>query len=377
LADHVRILITGAAGFIGSHLADAALAAGHQVRGLDSLAAEVHDGAPAYWPPEAELVAGDTRDPATVARALDGIDAVSHQAAMVGLGIDLSDLPAYCDANITGTAVLLDAMARRDIRHLVLASSMVVYGEGGYDCPQHGQVRPLPRDQRDLAAGRFEPRCPACGAELRAAAVTESARMDPQNAYAVSKVAQEQLSAVWARQTGGIAVALRYHNVYGPRMPRDTPYSGVAAIFRSALEAGQAPQVFEDGQQRRDFVQVTDVAAANLAALRAGQPGRLRAYNIASGEPHTVGEMAAALATAIGGVAPVVTGRFRLGDVRHVVASPALASAELGFRARIRFDAGIVEFARAPLREPARAGQTTSPVSPLPRPPASAIGGTR
>ena len=153
----MRILITGAAGFIGSHLADAALAAGHEVRGLDALAAAVHDGIPAYWPREAELVAGDVRDPATVARALEGIDAVSHQAAMVGLGVDLSDLPAYCDVNVTGTAVLLDAMARHGIRRLVLASSMVVYGEGGYDCSEHGQQRPLPRAEHDLAAGRFEP----------------------------------------------------------------------------------------------------------------------------------------------------------------------------------------------------------------------------
>ncbi|HEY2286481.1 MAG TPA: NAD-dependent epimerase/dehydratase family protein [Streptosporangiaceae bacterium] len=356
----MRILITGAAGFIGSHVADAALAAGHDVRGLDSLAPAVHAGRPGYWPDDAELVIGDVRDPGAVRQALDGVDAVCHQAALVGLGVDLSDLAPYCDVNVTGTAVLLEAMGALGVPRLVLASSMVAYGEGRYDCPAHGPVRPPARDRADLEQGRFEPRCPACGADLRTAPVPESAPLDPRNTYAVSKVAQEQLAGVWASLTGGGAVALRYHNVYGPRMPRDTPYSGVAAIFRSALEAGQAPRVFEDGGQQRDFVHVSDVAAANLAALDAvtaglaGPAGQLRAYNVASGEPATIGQMAAALAEAFGGPAPEVTGQFRVGDVRHVVASPELARAELGFSASTSFRQGMADFAVAPLRNPAR-----------------------
>jgi dTDP-L-rhamnose 4-epimerase len=356
----MRILITGAAGFIGSHIADAALAAGHDIRGLDSLSAAVHDGRPDYWPAGVELITGDIRDPRFVAQAVNGVDAVCHQAAMVGLGVSLADLPPYCDINVTGTAVLLEAMGAAQIPRLVLASSMVVYGEGRYDCSEHGPVRPPARERADLERGRFEPRCPRCGAELSTAEVTESAPLDPRNAYAVSKMAQEQLAGVWAGLTGGTAVALRYHNVYGPRMPRDTPYSGVAAIFRSALEAGRPPRVFEDGTQRRDFVHVADVAAANLAALEAGRPASLRAYNVASGEPRTIGEMALALAAAFGGPAPQVTGEFRLGDVRHVVASPELAAAELGFRARTRFAAGMAEFATAPLRNPSRAPQLTA-----------------
>ena len=297
----MRILVTGAAGFIGSHAVDAMRAAGHEVQGLDSLAPAVHTGRPDYLPDNFDLAVGDIRDPDLVRRAVAGADVVCHQAALVGLGADLADLPAYSDVNVTGTAVLLEAMGRSGVGRLVLASSMVVYGEGAYDCAEHGRVRPAPRCADHLAAGWFEPRCPHCSRELSTATVTEDAPLDPRNAYAASKVAQEHLAATWARMTGGSAVALRYHNVYGPRMPRDTPYSGVAAIFRSALEAGRAPQVFEDGQQRRDFVHVRDVARANLAALRAGAGGELRAFNVASGEPHTVGEMASALATAFGG----------------------------------------------------------------------------
>ena len=363
----MRVLVTGAAGFIGSHIGSALREAGHEVRGLDSLSPAVHNGRPGHV--TGELAVGDVRDPAAVDEALAGADAVCHQAAMVGLGVDLSDLPVYADVNVTGTAVLLEAMGRHGIPRLVIASSMVVYGEGAYDCATHGRVRPAPRDPGDLAAGRFEPRCPRCGEPLGTATVTEDAPLDPRNAYAASKVAQEHLAASWARMTGGAAVGLRYHNVYGPRMPRDTPYSGVAAIFRSCLENGVPPRVFEDGGQRRDFVHVRDVARANLLALEAADravsgtsgtsgadAGGLRCYNVASGEPHTVGEMAIALANAFGGgLDPVVTGQYRLGDVRHVVASPAAAAADLGFRAQIRFAEGMAEFARATLREPALA----------------------
>jgi dTDP-L-rhamnose 4-epimerase len=270
---------------------------------------------------------------------------------MVGLGLDTQDMPEYAGINDLGTAVLLAAMDRADIGRLVLASSMVIYGEGRYTCQDHGVVRPAARARADLEAGLFEPRCPECAAALTPGTVPEDAPADPRNTYAATKLAQEHLAAAWARSTGGTAAALRYHNVYGPRMPKDTPYAGVASIFRSALEQNRPPRVFEDGGQRRDFVHVRDVAAANLAALQHDLPsGELHAFNIASGVPHTVGEMATALADAFGGPAPQVTGDFRLGDVRHVVARPARARDELGFTARIDFTDGMREFATAPLR---------------------------
>jgi dTDP-L-rhamnose 4-epimerase len=343
----VHVLVTGGAGFIGAHVVSALLDAGHDVRVLDALLPEVHAGG---WPrsldARAERVHADVRDQ----QALDGVDAVCHQAAMVGLGVDLQDLPLYVGHNDLGTAVLLAAMERAGIGRLVLASSMVVYGEGRYSCAEHGVVRPGPRDETTLQAGGFEPPCPVCGRPLDPGTVPEDAPLDPRNVYAASKTAQEHLTASWARASGGTAVALRYHNVYGPHMPKDTPYAGVASLFRSALERGEAPRVFEDGAQRRDFVHVRDVAQANLLALGAGTPGALTPYNVASGVPHTVGDLARELARAAGGPEPVVTGQYRLGDVRHVVASAERARAELGFTARVSFEDGVLEFATAPLR---------------------------
>jgi dTDP-L-rhamnose 4-epimerase len=334
------VLLTGSAGFIGSHVAEALTAAGHQVRGLD---------------PRPGAEAGDVRDPDTVARCLRGVDAVCHQAAMVGLGVDVFDLPAYTSVNVQGTAVLLAEMARARVGALVLASSMVVYGEGAYSCRRHGDVRPGPRAEGELLAGRFEPQCPECASPLKPGVVREEAAPDPRNVYADTKLAQEHLAASWARMTGGAVAALRYHNVYGPRMPLDTPYAGVAALFRSRLERGEAPLVYEDGCQRRDFVHVRDVARANVLALErvagtasgVGAGEGLRAYNIASGEPRSIADMAEALADVYGGPAPQVTGGYRLGDVRHIVASPERAQRELGFEAEVPFAEGMAGFANA------------------------------
>jgi dTDP-L-rhamnose 4-epimerase len=348
------VLLTGGAGFIGSAVARRLVGAGHRVRVLDALLPAVHpSGKPPGLPDEVEFRHGDVRDRETVEHALRGVEAVCHQAAMVGLGLNLDDAPEYVGCNDLGTAVLLAAMARAEVSQLVLAGSMVVYGEGRYTCPAHGVVAPGPRRTADLDAGRFEPPCPRCGEPLAPDLVDESAALDPRNVYAASKVAQEQLTSAWARACGGRATVLRYHNVYGPGMPRDTPYAGVASIFRSAVARGEAPRVFEDGGQRRDFVHVADVAEANRAALEAlpGRgPGSVRCYNVGSGSVHTIGEMAAALAAAGGGPAPEVTGEYRLGDVRHVTADSGRLRAELAWRPSVSFADGMAAFARDPLR---------------------------
>jgi dTDP-L-rhamnose 4-epimerase len=352
----MRILLTGGAGFVGSHIADALVARGHDVRIVDALLPAAHDGVPPWLPDAAELVHADLRDARVADSAVDGIDAVCHQASMVGLGTDFGDVADYVAHNDLGTAQLLRALAARDFTgSVVLASSMVVYGEGRYACAEHGRVAPGPRAVADLQEGRFDPPCPRCGRALAPQSVPEDAPLDPRNVYAATKLHQEHLLSAFARERDGIrAVALRYHNVYGPRMPRDTPYAGVASIFRSSLQRGAAPLVFEDGEQLRDFVHVVDVARANVLALEAGDDVR-GAFNIASGTPRSVGDMARALAAAVpGGPSPTVTGAFRRGDVRHVFAAPDRARDVLGFAAETGLEAGMAEFAGAVLRRPAR-----------------------
>ncbi|MBC7760645.1 MAG: NAD-dependent epimerase/dehydratase family protein [Candidatus Saccharibacteria bacterium] len=346
----MTILITGGAGFIGSAIVAEALQRGETVRVLDSLRADVHGGTPVV-PPGVEFVHADVRDPDALAVALFGVDVVCHQAAKVGLGVSFEDAPDYVASNDLGTAVLLAAMARSDVERLVVASSMVVYGEGNYRDSSGRSRRPAARRVEDLDAGHFDP-LDDDGRALLPELITEDAPLDPRNVYAASKLAQEYLAAAWARSTGGRAIALRYHNVYGPGMPQNTPYAGVASLFRSALERGEAPRVFEDGAQRRDFVHVRDVASANLSAIEslAGPGEAFRAFNVGSGIVHTIGDLAHALSRNTGGPGPVTTGEYRLGDVRHITASSERLKSELGWSPLVSFDAGMAEFASAPLR---------------------------
>jgi len=346
------VLVTGGSGFVGSHVVDELVERGHKVRVLDLLHPLSHRREPDYLNPEAEYVRGDVQDADLVHRTLEGVDAVCHQASMVGLGTDFGDVIDYVRHNCLGTATLLRELAsRKPGGPLVLASSMVVYGEGRYRCEVDGVVNPAPRSRASLEAGRFEPPCPRCGRALAPEAVPEDAPLDPRNVYAATKVHQEHLASAFARETGVPVKILRYHNVYGPRMPRDSPYAGVASIFRSALEAGESPLVYEDGSQLRDFVHVRDVARANARALEA-EAATGGAFNVASGRPTSVGEMAEALADSFGHSAPrpQVTGSYRLGDVRHVFASASRAEEALGFRAEVAFTTGMREFASAPLR---------------------------
>ncbi len=350
----MKVLLTGASGFIGTQIEAQLTARGDDVVRVDALIPEAHGR-------DVEVPAGvhrlDVRDAMRWVDLLEGVDVVCHQAAMVGAGVTPADLPLYAGHNDLGTAAVLAAMHEREVDALVLASSMVVYGEGRYACEEHGHQLPAVRSRAALDGGDFENHCPHCDRPLGWELVGEDSRLDPRSSYAASKVAQEHYALAWARQAAARGIALRYHNVYGPGMPRDTPYSGVAAIFRSSLESGNAPRVFEDGGQVRDFVHVHDVARANLLAIDA--VGRRPAeswstYNVGSGTPVPILRVAQILAEASGGPAPEITGDYRLGDVRHVVASPERAAAELGFTAGITPEQGIVEFANAPLRASVR-----------------------
>ncbi|MDQ4503521.1 NAD-dependent epimerase/dehydratase family protein [Sinomonas sp. ASV322] len=362
----MRLLVTGGAGFIGSAVVRAALADGWEVRVLDlaprpEREEEADDGVVYFR--------GDVADAGVLDAALGGVGVVCHLAAKVGLEQGIGDAPSYASTNVLATAQLLPALVRHGIRGLVLASSMVVYGDGTYVHPATGRsVRPAPRREADFAEGLFEPRDPDDGAVLLPALTTEDAPTDPRSVYALSKLAQEHLVATWARAGGGTAVALRYHNVYGPGLPRNTPYAGVAALFASSVARGEAPHVFEDGQQRRSFVHVDDVAEATVLAARhavggeQGSAGRtaFRAFNVGGPAVQTILDVAEVLARGAGAAAPVVTGQFRAGDVRHITASSAAIAAELGWRPRIGFEEGMGALA-AGLRRQGRADGPRAP----------------
>ena len=330
----MKILFTGGAGFIGQPTARALREAGADVTIFDR-AVDPRD---------------DITDLDRVRAVAYGRDAVVHLAAKVGLGVGLDDMDDYVRTNDLGTAIVLRAAGAAKVRRFVYASSMVVYGEGAYECPEHGPVRPPPRTPEDLSAGRFDPRCRVCGDDLVPGLVPESAPLDPRNTYAATKVHGEHLADSWTRETHASAVALRFHNVYGPGLPADTPYAGVAALFRSRLAHGEPPLVYEDGRQRRNFVHVDDVAQAVVAATVADLgPGRT-ALNIGTTEVHTVGQMAELMSTAMGGPAPIVTGRYRLGDVRHITADCSKAGRVLGWGPRIRLKDGIADLTRVSAR---------------------------
>lgn len=350
----MRILVTGGAGFIGSFVVDALVADGHEVVVIDNLDPAAHDGRPEWLRSEVDYHWADVADADVWRQALVGCDALCHQASKVGLGVDFGDAPAYVTSNDLGTAVGLAVAHEQGFNgRIVLASSMVVYGEGAYTCAEHGPVRPPPRALADLEAGLYEPRCTSCGSPLEPGMVTEDAQLDPRNVYAATKLQQEYLCQAFAREHPGVTVtALRYHNVYGPRMPSATPYAGVASIFRTSLAQGVAPRVFEDGGQRRDFVHVRDVAEANRLALTVPEPVE-GALNVASGQPTTLLGMAEALAAAHGhDLRPEVVGGYRLGDVRHVTAAVDKAVRLLAYQPSVSLAQGMAEFASAPQRRP-------------------------
>jgi dTDP-L-rhamnose 4-epimerase len=335
------IVITGGAGFIGSHLADRLLERGHRVRVLDSLVDQVHGGAerPEYLSEDVELIVGDVRERGLVREALDGADAVVHLAARVGVGQSMYELDEYVDANSHGTAVLLEALLDRPVRKLVVASSMSIYGEGAY-----APVDAVERRAADLAARRWEPRGPQ-GEELEPLPTPETKRCANSSVYALTKYDQERLCLVFGAAYDVPTVALRFFNVYGPRQALSNPYTGVLAIFASRLLNDNAPLVYEDGEQRRDFVDVRDVTRAIVLALeRDGADGQ--AVNIGSGRSITVNAIARSLARVLAvDLEPEVTGRYRAGDIRHCFADISRARELLGFEPQVELDDGLQELA--------------------------------
>jgi dTDP-L-rhamnose 4-epimerase len=346
-----NVLVTGGAGFVGSHTVDLLVSQGHDVVSLDSLDPAVHGEArkpPAWLNEGCRYVEGDVRDPAAVARALEGRTHVLHLAAALGVARSMYAIAESADVNATGTGVLLEALvgARGRIARLVVASSMSIYGEGAYLCAACG---PVLRGVTRTLDGRpgFEPRCPSCDALLEPIPTTEEKAIEPASVYALGKYFQEVSCLTVGASVGIPALALRYFNVYGPRQALGNPYTGVAAIFCARLLNGLAPHCYEDGLQRRDFVHVSDVARANVLALFA-PPSVVGPVNVGSGESRSVLEIARTLAQRLRpGIEATISGERRTGDTRHCFADGTVARAQLGFEARARFEDAIDELARA------------------------------
>ncbi|MBN1979698.1 MAG: NAD-dependent epimerase/dehydratase family protein [Anaerolineae bacterium] len=345
-----RILVTGGAGFIGSHLVDALLDAGHSVRVFDSLEPQVHGGLrergewPDYLAADCEKVLGDVRDRDALRKAFDGMDVVFHQAAAVGVGQSMYEVARYVDANTRGTAVLLDILAneRHSVRKLVVASSMSIYGEGKYHCDKHGEVYPKLRSEGQLAARDWEMRCPMCGRPVEPLPTGEDKPLHATSIYAITKKDQEEMCLTIGRAYGIPTVALRYFNTYGPRQALSNPYTGVAAIFSGRLLNGNPPVIFEDGLQSRDFTHVSDIVQANLLAL-AREEMDDGVFNVGTGQALTILDVAEALIEHLAvQVEPEIVRKFRAGDIRHCFADVSRLQA-LGYRPRVRFEDGMAE----------------------------------
>ncbi len=340
------ILITGGAGFIGSHLADELISAGHKVRILDNLSEQVHGpnrSRPDYLNRAAELQVGDVRDPIAIKASLKGVDAVYHFAAMVGVGQSMYQVDDYVGVNDLGTAILLQALIERPVERLVVASSMSIYGEGLYRDAQGQIVTAGERSLANLKDGKWEP-VGADGGRLEPQPTPESKAPTLSSVYALNKYVQERMCLMIGQAYNIPTVAMRFFNVYGTRQALSNPYTGVLAIFASRLLNDNSPMIFEDGQQRRDFVHVADVARACHLALNAEKAAG-EVFNIGSGESISVAEVAEQLASALGKsrIAPTLTRKFRVGDIRHCFADIGKAQRILGYRPEVTLSDGMTE----------------------------------
>ncbi|MBA2377990.1 MAG: NAD-dependent epimerase/dehydratase family protein [Blastocatellia bacterium] len=341
----MNILVTGGAGFIGSHLVDALVERGHRVRILDSLVEQVHAGrVPEYLNAAAEFVRADVCDAEAVAAALDGIDAVFHEAAEVGVTQSMYEIVRYVRANDLGTAVLLEEVVRRrdQIKKLIVTSSNTIYGEGTRECGGCGvRVDPPLRTDAELQRREWDIKCDACGVAMRPAGTREDRALFPTTIYAATKLAQDQYSLAVGRAYKIPTVALRYFNVYGTRQALSNPYTGVCAIFSARLMNGQAPVVFEDGGQMRDFTHVSDIVQANLLALDSDRAD-YESLNVGTGRATSVAEIARLIAAGLGkDIEPEITGQYREGDIRHCIADVSKISRLLGFEPKVELEDGL------------------------------------
>ncbi|MBS1252796.1 MAG: dTDP-L-rhamnose 4-epimerase [Anaerolineales bacterium] len=363
----MKILVTGGAGFIGSHLVDALIEREHDVRVFDELVPQVHgavDGPPAYLNPEVEFVRGDVQDKAALRKALQDVEVVYHEAAEVGVGQSMYEVTRYVNANTAGTGVLLEILANEPhtVQKLIVASSMSIYGEGAYECPVHWVVHPQLRPDEQLEAREWEVRCPVpvegskskakgstfqpsnlptCNRKLEPIPTSEDKPLFPTSIYAISKMDQELMCLSIGRAYDIPTVALRYFNVYGPRQALSNPYTGVAAIFSSRLLNGNPPLIFEDGQQSRDFVHVSDIVQANLLALERDE-ANFGVFNVGTGRQTTVLDVAHSLAEGLGvDINPEIVDQYRAGDIRHCYADITRIRETLGFEPQVQFEDGM------------------------------------
>ena len=339
----MRTLVTGGAGFIGSHLVPRLLETGREVIVLDSLEEQVHNGQPPQLADGVEFIHGDVGDPAAARRALTGVDEVVHLAAVVGVGQSMYEIERYTRSNTMATATFLQQLLTGSERpqRLVVASSMSIYGEGEYKCSTHGHVAPGPRAEEQLLARQWEVPCPDCGEALAPVGTREQKPVIPTSIYAITKRDHEELCLVAGSSYGIPTVALRFFNVYGPGQALSNPYTGVAAIFASRLMNDMPPLIFEDGEQSRDFIHVSDIVSGITSALTSDEAAG-HAINLGTGRSTNVTEIAETLARGLGrDIEPEWPLQYRSGDIRHCYADTTLARAALGFEARTSLEAGM------------------------------------
>lgn len=341
----MKILVTGGAGFIGSHIVDELIKEGHYVRIFDNLEPQVHTQVPAYLNKDAEFIKGDVRDTPAIEAAIKDMDVIFHEAAMVGVGQSMYQIDKYVDVNTYGTAKLLELLVNKehDVKKLIVASSMSIYGEGAHLCEDCGMVYPSLRSEQQLKRRDWVAKCPNCGKDVNMVPTKETKPLQPTSIYAISKKDQEEMSLAVGRSYGIPTVALRYFNAFGPRQALSNPYTGVCAIFSARIKNDNSPMIFEDGLQSRDFISVHDIANANVLAMKSSNAD-YEVFNVGTGRPTSILDIAQTLAKLYKkDIRPEIAGKYRAGDIRHCFADISKIKDKLGFQPKVSFKDGMEE----------------------------------